>query len=61
MADGGDWTWEDVNVSGVVGGIALTAGAIALGWAIKKAYNYAIKRREERYLRKHNYASYMAI
>ena len=61
MADGGDWTWEDVNVSGVVGGIALTAGAIALGWAIKKAYNYAIRRREERYLRKHNYDSYMAI
>ena len=61
MENGGHWTWTDVDVSGVVGGIALTVGAIALGWAIKNAYNYAIKKRQERYLRKTHYNSYMAI
>ena len=55
------WTWTDVNVTGVVGGIALTIGAIAFGCALKKLYNYAIKKRKERYLRNDNYVSYMSI
>ena len=57
----GHWTWADVNVTGVVGGIALTVGAITLGWAIKKLYNYTIKKRQEHYLRNNNYSSYMTI
>ena len=61
MDNEGHWTWADVDVSGVVGGIALTLGAMSLGWALKKAYNYATKKKRERYLRNNNLNSYMAI
>ena len=61
MENDSHWTWADVDVTGVVGGIALTFGAIALGWAIKKFYNYTLKKRQEHYLRDNIYASYRTI
>ena len=62
MESEGHWTWADVNVTGVVGGITLTFGALALGWAIKKLYNYyTIKKRQEHYLRNDIYSSYMTL
>ena len=39
----GEQHFVNVNVSGVVGGIALTIGALVLGWTIKMFYNYTIK------------------
>ena len=51
-----------ISVSGVVGGIALTFGALVLGWTIKMFYNHTIKKRQERLLfRNNNQTSYMAI
>ena len=46
--DGGHWTWVDVDVAGVLGGIALTLAAFILGWAIKQAYNYSAKKQQQR-------------
>ena len=52
----------NVNVSGVIGGIALTIGALVLGWTIKMFYNYTMKKRQERlFFRNNNQTSYMAI
>ena len=62
------WVWaDDVNVLDVVGGMSLTIGAIALGLALKKLYNYIIKRRRQEeeqrneYLLENRCSLYMAI